>query len=164
MAYSNLVICKITKLWFMLLQQNLNKTMLLIYKLSPFEQHTKCDILPIESKPTLFIRAFATSSEENTDDNAFSWDTDGIPFVIDNSATGIICNIRKLFVCPLVPTQVTLETAEGLTTKTKFVGTLRLITTCDKNDNHSYDIPNSIYDPDSPINLIGIPFLGDYFG
>ena len=58
------------------------------------------------------------------DRNAISWDTDGIAFVIDNSATGIICNMRKLFTRPLVLTRVTLETAEGLITKTKFVGTM----------------------------------------
>ncbi|KAL7532041.1 hypothetical protein ACHAXR_004390 [Thalassiosira sp. AJA248-18] len=99
-----------------------------------------------------------------SDENAFSWDTDGIPFVIDNSATGIISNVRKLFVGPLVPTRVTLETAEGLTTKTKFVGTMRLVLTDDSNQNHTYDIKDCVYDPDSPINILGVPFLGKYFG
>jgi len=113
--------------------------------------------------PTLYIRAFATF-EDSTDDNAISWDTDDIPFVIDNSATGIICSVGKLFIGPLISTKVTLETAEGLTTKTKFVGTIRLVMTCDHNKQHWYDIPGSFFDPDSPINLIGIPFLGDYFG
>ena len=113
--------------------------------------------------PTLHIRAFVTASE-HPDENSFSWDSDGIPFVIDNWATGNICNVQKLFVGPLTPTKVTLETADGLTTKTKFVGTMRLTLTCDGNENHTYDIPECVFDPDSPINLIGIPFLGKYFG
>ena len=117
----------------------------------------------ITKMPTLYIRAFATASE-HPDENAFSWDSDGIPFVIDNSATGNICNVRKLFVGTLTPTKVTLETADGLTTKTKFVGTMRLTLTCDGNENHTYDVPGCVFDPDSPINLIGIPFLGKYFG
>ncbi|KAL7526219.1 LOW QUALITY PROTEIN: hypothetical protein ACHAXR_003428, partial [Thalassiosira sp. AJA248-18] len=49
--------------------------------------------------PTLHIKMFATNANI-PDDNAFSWDTDGIPFVVDNSTTGIISNVRKLFVGP----------------------------------------------------------------
>eukprot|EP00957_Ditylum_brightwellii_P171575 13062347-Ditylum_brightwellii.AAC.1 len=36
--------------------------------------------------PTLHIKLFTTHT--NPDENALSWDTDGVPFVIDNSATG----------------------------------------------------------------------------
>ena len=74
--------------------------------------------------PELHIKMFTTkginiytTNGAKPDENAFSWDTDGIPFVIDNSATGIISNVRKLFVGKLTPTRVTLETADGLTTK-----------------------------------------------
>ena len=41
---------------------------------------------------------------------------------------------------------------------------MRLTLTCDGNENHTYDIPECVFDPDSQINLIGIPFLGKYFG
>ena len=84
--------------------------------------------------------------------------------MIDNSATGIICNIRKLFISALQPTQVTLETAEGSTTKTKYVGTMRLVLTDDAFKHHSYEIPGCVYDPESPINIIGVPFVGKFFG
>ena len=64
-------------------------------------------------------------------DEPFLWDTDGILFIIDNSATAIISNIRKLFTGPLKPTRVTMETADGISTHTKLVGLLRLVLTDD---------------------------------
>ncbi|KAL7531889.1 hypothetical protein ACHAXR_006612 [Thalassiosira sp. AJA248-18] len=76
----------------------------------------------------------------------------------------IISNVRKLFIGPLVPTRVTLETAEGLTTKTKFVGKMCLVLTDDANNNHTYEVPGCVFDPDSPINILGVPFLGKFFG
>ena len=59
--------------------------------------------------PNLYARAFSTSDYHNED--SFLWDTDVIPFVIDNSATSIISSQRRLFTGPLIPTAVTLETA-----------------------------------------------------
>ena len=34
------------------------------------------------------------------------------------------------------------------------------------NDGQSfeYHVPNAIYDPNFPFNILGIPFLGDFFG
>ena len=66
----------------------------------------------------LHIRLCATDADPG--DSPFSWDTDGIAFIIDNSATVIISNERKLFTGPLVPIKVTLETAKGVSTQTKF--------------------------------------------
>ena len=40
---------------------------------------------------------------------------------------------------------------------------MRLILADDSNVDHSYDIPNCIYDPNSPVNIIGIPVLEKYF-
>ena len=40
--------------------------------------------------PKMHIIAFAANANEG--DSAYSWDTDGIPFIIDNSATAIISN------------------------------------------------------------------------
>ena len=59
---------------------------------------------------------------------------------------------------------MTLEMAEGLTTKTKFAGTMRLVLTDNANANHTYKVPGCVFDPDSPINIIGVPFLGKFFG
>ena len=63
---------------------------------------------------------YATDADPN--EKIFSWDTDGIPFVVDNSATAIISNESRLFHGHLTPTRVTLETADGVGTKTQVVG------------------------------------------
>ena len=40
---------------------------------------------------------------------------------------------------------------------------MRLILTDDANINNMYEIPHCIYDPDSPVNIIGIPVLSALF-
>jgi hypothetical protein len=45
----------------------------------------------------------------------------------------------------------------------KQVGTIHLVLKDDKGKTWSYDIPDVIYDPESPYSLLGIPFLGNYF-
>ena len=47
--------------------------------------------------------------------------------------------------------------------KQRYLGTMRLILTDDSNVDHSYEIPNCIYDPNSPVNIDGIPVLEKYF-
>ena len=69
--------------------------------------------------PTLHIRMYATAADPN--EKTFSWDTDGIPFVVDNSATAIISNKVRLFHRHLTPTRVTLETSDRVSTKTQLV-------------------------------------------
>ena len=58
--------------------------------------------------------ALATSTNSNS---PFSFDTDGISFIIDNSANCIICNQRDLFVGRLSSEQVSMMTCEGETVK-----------------------------------------------
>ena len=41
---------------------------------------------------------------------------------------------------------------------------MKIIFTNNRNKNITYDVLGYMYDPETPINLIGIPFLGDYFG
>ena len=156
--YSWIVAKGLTRLWYQLVTAHLFKkdTHNIFVRFGRKRRHKSRQL------PTLHIKMFTTHA--NPDENAFSWDTDGIPFVIDNSATGIICNVRKLFVGPLQPTRVTLETAEGLTTKTKYVGTMRLVLTDDARKHHTYNVPDCVYDPDSPINILGVPFVGKFFG
>ena len=156
--YSMIVTKGLLRLWYQLISTRLFK----MDKRNKFVSHERRRRRKSRLMPTLHIKMFTTHT--NPDENAFSWDTDGIPFVIDNSATGIICNVRKLFVGPLTPTRVTLETAEGQTTKTKYVGKLRLVLTDDAHKHHSYDVTGCVFDPDSPINILGVPFLGKHFG
>ena len=95
--------------------------------------------------------------------DTFSMDSDGLPFIIDNSATGGICNEKSLFVGPFKDHSITTETANGTETKIKKVGTLHLQLTDDRGVNHIYDVPGVVYDPDSPYSLLGIPFLSKFF-
>ncbi len=43
------------------------------------------------------------------------------------------------------------------------MGTIRLVLKDDAGKTWSYDIPDVVYDPESPYSLLGIPFLGKYF-
>ena len=59
--------------------------------------------------------------------------------------------------------QITLETAEGKSVSTNLVGFLRLVLTYDSNTHDTYETPDCVYDPQSPINILGIPCLGKNF-
>ena len=111
--------------------------------------------------PKLHIKVFAADTGEG--DSAFSWDTDGIPFIVDNSSTAIICSERKLFTGHLSPMSITLETSEGMSVSTKLVGVLCLVLTDDSNKHHIYDVPGCVYEPKSPLNILGVPCLVKYF-
>ena len=82
---------------------------------------------------------YATSADPN--ENTFSWDTDEIPFVVDNSATAIVSNKHRLFHGHLTPTRVMHETSDGVSTNTQLVGICRLVLTDNKNKNYTYDVP-----------------------
>ena len=105
---------------------------------------------------------YATAADPN--EKHFSWDTDGILFLLDNSATTIISNERRLFRGHLTPIIVTLETADGVSTKTQLVVIWHLVLTSNTNINHTYDVPVCLFDPDTPINILGVPALGTFFG
>ena len=110
--------------------------------------------------PALHVKKLANNA---SDYHAFSWDTYGILFVIDNSATAIISNKRRLFTGQFKPMSVNPKTTEGLTTTTKLVRTLCLLLTEDSNEHHVYKISQCIYDPKRPLKILGIPYLGTFF-
>jgi hypothetical protein len=68
----------------------------------------------------------ATSTDQYQKLNSFSVDTNGVYFMINNSANGGICNINSMFVGDLEQQIVTLVTAYGRTTTVKLVGTIHL--------------------------------------
>ena len=103
----------------------------------------------------LYIKVFAADAGEG--DSAFSWYTDGIPFIVDNSATAIICSERKLFTGHLSPTSIKLETAKGMSVSTKLVGVLRLVLTDKSNNHRTDDVLGCVYDPEIPLNILGVP-------
>ena len=108
----------------------------------------------------MHVKTFATKRPK---EESFAWDTDGLPFVVDNSDIAIICNVRKLFTGKLIATKIMLETTEGTSASTKLVDIIRLVLTYDKNEHNIYNIPGCIYNPDSPLNILGIPALGKKF-
>ena len=55
------------------------------------------------------------------------FDTDGISFIIESSATCIICNQRDLFIGRLSSEQVSMTTCEEDTAKQIYLGTMQLI-------------------------------------
>ncbi len=109
------------------------------------------------------ITMLAASMDQYQKQNSSLVDTDGVYFIINNSANGGICNIKSMFVWDFEQQIVTLVTAYGRTTTVKQVGTIHLVLKDDKGKTWSYDIPDVIYDPESPYSLLGIPFLGNYF-
>jgi hypothetical protein len=104
-----------------------------------------------------------TSTDQYQQPNSFSVDTDRVYFIIDNSANGGICIIKSMFVGDFERHRVTLVTTYGRTTTKKLVGTIRLVLKDNKGKPWSYDIPDVVYDPESPYSLLGIPFLSKYF-
>jgi hypothetical protein len=109
------------------------------------------------------ITMLATSSDQCQKPISFSVDTDDVYFIIDNSANGGICNIKSVYVGEFEQQIVTLVTAYGRTTTVKQVRTIPLVLKDDTGKTWSYDIPDVVYDPESPCSLLGIPFLGKYF-
>ena len=103
-------------------------------KRSRIQEYKKQRVLP-----EIRVKAFVTS--DKNDDNVFSFDTDGIPFIIDNSDTTIFCNVRKLFIGPIRPKTVVVETAYRLSSKTLYIGTMQIILTENVNENGSYGVP-----------------------
>ena len=117
------------------------------------------------SKPSrIFLASLQKSYQAYKDAmSGHSFNTDGIPCVIDNSATCIICNDRSQFVGPLWVQQTSVETTHG-TASSLYAGTIAIcLMTCD-GQSFKYPVPNAIYDPHSPFNILGIPFFGDFFG
>ena len=111
--------------------------------------------------PTLHITMYTTDADPN--EKTFSWDTDGTPFIIDNSVMAIISKERRIFSEKLTPTNVTLETANGVSTKTQLVGTLQLVITDGSNIHHSHDVLGCMFDLHTLLNILGVPALGTFF-
>jgi len=107
--------------------------------------------------------ALATTPRPRGGNAPVSFDTDGIPFIIYNSATCIICNEWSLFVGTLQPENYSVETVQATVSQKRYAGMIRLELDDDSNDIHEYEIPEAIYDPNTQFNFIGIPFLAAYF-
>ncbi len=109
------------------------------------------------------LSTFATTDLTLPGLTAVSFDTDGIPFIVNNSATCIITNDQSLFPGNLVPVQVTVNTIENSKIRQHYKGTICLEFVDDANNKYTYDIPGAIYDQASNFNLFGIPKHAKYF-
>ena len=56
-----------------------------------------------------------------------------------------------------------MTTCEGDADNKGYIGTVRLVLTDESNVNHLYNIPRCIYDPETPVNVLGIPVLLELF-
>jgi hypothetical protein len=94
---------------------------------------------------------------------SFPFDSGGLPFVIDNSMTCIICNDWSQFVGNLRAEKLPVETTHG-SASYDCIGTISLTITTDEGEQMKYHIPDVIYDPNSPFNILGVPFFGKFIG
>ena len=112
--------------------------------------------------PTLRVKVFMTDHEEDSEPERVTWDTDGITFYVDTCANTIISNCRELFT-DLNRMKVTIDTHSGEDVRTRYVGTFRLELPDDDGKIWVYEIPDSIYDPHTDHNILGVARLSNFF-
>ncbi len=122
-----------------------------------------CNLLGASAVSVLSRIVLTTTPRSRAGNTPVSFDSDGIPFIINNCTTCIICNERSLFVGPLQPENYRVETVQTTVLQKRYAGTICLELGDDSNATHVYEIPETIYDPTTQFNLIGIPFLATYF-
>ena len=146
------------------LQALIRLAWLLLSRVFYYESPPSATHVDAQPKPCLCCKhvSHTVLATDTVANDAFSFDTNRVSFIIDNSATCIISNQRELFVGRLKSVQVSMTTCEGYIAKKRYLGTLRLALTDDSNKTHSYDIQDCIYDPDSPVNIVGIPVLSEF--
>ena len=93
--------------------------------------------------------ALATTNLPAARPPSVTFDTDGIPFIIDNSSTCIICNVRSLFVGELCSDNFEVETVHGSASRKRYAGTICLELVDDQQIAHVHEIPGAINDPET---------------
>jgi hypothetical protein len=124
-------------------------------------------IVPDQPPPrkSMTVHCFTTGSDGSitSPNDLISFDTDGIPFILDSGADCILCNVRALFE-DLKPMDVYVKTANGTEKRERYVGTFTLQLPDDNGVMHSYKIPDAVYDPHTEYNILGVSYLCQYFG
>ena len=72
--------------------------------------------------PHYHIKHQAFTTNHKPSSGVYFFDTDNIPFIIDNSATRIICNGRSLFEGKLKKVQFSVTTCFGTSSKPQYIG------------------------------------------
>ncbi len=106
------------------------------------------------------ILAFASSDKVGSID---IFDPDAMIFVMDNSATGHICNDRSLFVGDLSKSLESVETCVG---KMRGVqsGTIKITWVDDSGGKHTHHLEDVQFIPSSSVNILSIRRLAEHFG
>ena len=68
-----------------------------------------------------------------------------------------------MFVGNFTPHNIQLVTVEGTSNQTKMVGALRVVFADNNRVSHDHGIPEVVYNPKLPHNLLGIPLLAKHF-
>jgi len=113
-----------------------------------------CNLLGASAVSVLSRIVLTTTPRSRAGNTPVSFDSDGIPFIINNCTTCIICNERSLFVGPLQPENYRVETVQTTVLQKRYAGTICLELGDDSNATHVYEIPETIYDPTTQFNLI----------
>jgi hypothetical protein len=107
--------------------------------------------------------SLATSEIQEDTSIFFSFDSNGLPFVINNSATCIICNDQSQFVGNLQAKKSSVETTHG-STPSDYIGTILLTITTNDGEWMQYHIPNAIYDLTHLSTFWEYPSLESFWG
>jgi hypothetical protein len=107
--------------------------------------------------------ALSTRNHNLRGHTTVTFDTDGIPFIVNNSVTCIITNRGSLFFGNLTLAQVQVNAVDASARKHQYKGTICLELVNDENVSHTYHIPGGIYDPTSNFNLLRVPKLATFF-
>ena len=116
-----------------------------------------------KKKVTKIRKVHCLSTEMDSSDDPICFDSDGIPFLIDSGANCIISNVRRLFI-DVSPEEVSVTTHSGNDQRQRYVGTFLLQLPDDDGVVHTYKVPDSIYDPHTSYNIIGVSRLSTFFG
>ena len=84
--------------------------------------------------------------EHAEDAEPTQWDTGGASFIVDNSATCIICNDRSMFIGDLKRSDSDVITTNSTNTP-PMEGTIRLTLRDDAGVGYTYEIPGTLYNP-----------------
>ncbi len=110
----------------------------------------------------LALAAYSTFTAMAQLSNLSFFDTDSSFWVCDNSATGYICKDKSLFTGDLVPSIFEVGSATGILTLT-LMGTVTLRLTDDEGVLHSFELTNVNYLPNSPVNLLLLQRLAEWY-
>ena len=100
-------------------------------------------------------RTFLTITEAGSQ-APLLFDSDGTTFVVDNAANIYVCNDNRLFIGPLIDSNVTLDIAnrnQGISLKT---GPTRIAWEEESGETFAYEFKDVVYNPSSPFNILSV--------